>query len=329
MVRNYCGGGYCNVESKALQALAILKAHRISPYKGVPADTLQYWKDYVLAFAQGPVYMGWSSASSWLSTAPVTANAYQYIIDEPAIGTNFDSVVQSVSAYPWIKPMMTAPLRQRDYRVGSPTYGKLSDWSPVVQAGIKLHVPVMEQFCQETWKGSGEFYACKSDYDAAKKEVWLYTSNMAHGNDGGTSSGAPDLVLDRSAVEEFGFFLASLKYDIKGLLYYNTIQGWAESATRDLWKDAYQFGGQGDGLLLMPDTTRVLQIDGTYKVVSNQQAFPTMRLKALREASQWVDRIVQAGLVADAKLLMTNTLQWDRTLSKYEALDLKAASLLQ
>jgi len=314
LVQGYCGGGYCNAESKALQALQLLKDHRMSPYKGVPADTLAYWQAYVKEMAAGPVYMGWGGPSSWMPTAPVTPDAYSYIIDEPAIGNDFSSVVAAWAAYPWVKLMMTGPLRQRDYRAG-PNFAKLTDWPTAIRNGIKRFTVVFEQFCHETWAGSGERYACKADYDAAGKEVNLYISNMSHGNEGGGASGAPDLVIDRSGVEPFGFFMVAMKYDISGLLYYDTIQGWQSVATRSVWTDAYQFGGHGDGLLLMPD-------------VANKKALPTMRLKLLREASQLADIVKLAGLQADAKALVTNTLVWQRDMAKIEALRTKALGLI-
>jgi len=321
MVRGYCGGVYCNVPTaNALQGLNLLSAHRISPYKGVPADNLQYWKDYTLAQAQGTVYMGWGSALGWLSTAPITSNAYSYIIDEPAIGNDFSAVVQSWAPYPWVRPMMTGPLKQRDYRptlngVTNPNFAKLVDWPPAIKSGIKIFTVVAEQYCQETWAGSGDFYACKADYDAAGKESWIYVSNMSHGNDGGGASGAPDLVIDRSGVEPFGFFLLALKNDVKGLLYYNSIQGWDTQKTKNLWTDAYQFGGQGDGLLLMPDVAKML-------------AYPTMRLKLLREASALADILILAGLQADAKALVTTTMNWDHSMAKIEALRAKGLGML-
>jgi len=315
MVQGYCNGGYCNEESKALQGLQLLKSHRISPYKGVPADTQAFWQSYVNAMSAGTVYMGWGAPSSWMPTAPVTPNAYSYIIDEPAIGNDFSAIVAAWAAYPWVKPMMTGPLKQRDYRAG-PNFAKLTDWPPVIKAGIKKFTVVAEQFCHETWAGSGERYACKADYDAASKEVNLYISNMSHGNEGGGSSGAPDLVIDRSGVEPFGFFLIAMKYDVTGLLYYDSIQGWQSVASRSVWTDAYQFGGHGDGLLLMPD-------------VAKKTALPTMRLKLLREASQLADIVSLAGLQADAKALVTNTLVWQRDMAKIEALRTKALGLIQ
>jgi len=58
-------------------------------------------------------------------------------------------------------------------------------------------------------------------------------------------------------------------------------------------------------------------------------SFETMRLKLLREASQLADIVSLAGLQADAKALVTNTLVWQRDMAKIEALRTKALGLIQ
>jgi hypothetical protein len=215
---------------------------------------------------------------------------------------------------PSVRRMLTTSIRYRDTRAGSSTFGKIIDLPPAVLADTQIFTPVAEALCVETWKGSGDFYPCADAYKAAGKELWGYVSNMSHGAEGGSATGAPDLVIDRSAVEPFGFFLMALKYDMTGLLYYNSIEGW-QNASVDLVANPYIFGGNGDGLLLYPDKV-------------GKKAEASIRLKLLREASQWADVIKLAGKEAQAKALMTNPLVWQRDLVAFEALHRDAISTL-
>jgi hypothetical protein len=317
MVLGYGGSGVAT-GADALPALQLLSDFKISPYKGVESPTLADWNKYTVPFALGSVYMDWGTPDGWLATAPRLADSWVYIQDEPAIGSTA-GISTALTAWaataPWVKPMLTTPLRQRDYRTSSPNYGKTVAWPADVTAGVKIWVPVAEQLCQETWRGSGDFYPCPAEYASAGKELWTYVSNMSHGNEGSAASGAPDLVIDRSAVEVFGFYLLALKHDIRNLLYYNTIEGWSAFPGRDVNTNPYQFGGWGDGLLLYPDRAK-------------KQAYPSARLALIREASQWVDIIMAAGLEAEAKALMTNSLTWNRSLAAFEALRTKALGLL-
>lgn len=318
MVLGY-GGSTVSTGTDALQALQLLKNHRMNPYKGQEVANLAGWNQYVLPFAQGPVYMGLHDAPSF--TVPVLPDSYAYIMDEPQIGNT-----ATISTYlknwktkaPSVKPMLTTSIRQRDYRqtvggVTNPNFAKLVDWPADIKADVKIFVVVAEQFCQETWANSGDIYPCKAEYDAAGKDLWFYVSNMSHGNEGGPATGAPDLVIDRSAVEPFGFFLMALKFEAKALLYYNTIEAWPN---QDVLTNPYVYGGNGDGILLYPDKP-------------NKKAMASIRLKLLREASQWADIVSLAGKQAGAKALMTTTLKWDHTLSKFEALRTEALSVLQ
>ena len=129
-------------------------------------------------------------------------------------------------------------------------------------------------------------------------------------------TGAPDLVLDAPAVNEFAMFVMAFKHGLSAVHYYNTNEQWAlYKFGIDVWNDQYNFGGNGDGTLMYPDRV-------------NQTAFPSIRLKLIREASQWADVITAAGMQAEAAALMTTTLNWDHDLSKVEALREKALAKL-
>lgn len=314
-------GGYTkSTGTDALQALKLLKDHRISPYKGQEVHSVASWQQYVLPFALGPVYIDNTNNSASMIGTPTQNDAWVYLVDEPLIGSTAQMSIDLanwIKNVPFAKPMMTTALRQRDYRqtvggVTNPNFAKLVDWPADIKARVKIFVPVAEQFCQETWAGSKDFYPCASDYIAAGKEFGLYESNMSHGNEGGGASGAPDWVLDRSAVELYGAFGLGLKYSPKFLLYYNSIQGWG---AQDVWTNPYVYGGNGDGLLLYP-------------LVSSKVALPSMRLKVIREASQFADIVALAGLKADVSALFVSTTNWTRDLAKFEAIRQKGLSLL-
>lgn len=318
-VRGMCNGGWCSAESTAVSGLNMLKAHRISVYKSEVSSSLASWQQMVQPYQMDAVFTEFGDAPAWIANLPANSRYWAYVIDEPKYWdfTTLSQRLANWAKYPGVKPMMTSPLRQRDYNpANTATFGKIVDWPADVKAGIKIHVPVAEEFCQETWKGSGDWYACKADYDAAGKELWLYVSNMSHGNEGGNADGAPDLVIDRPASESFGFYLLALKYGIKNLLYYNSIEGWELIQTQDIWTNPYQFGGNGDGLLLYPDRT-------------NKVAFASIRLKLLREASQFADIINAAGMSAQAGALVTDTLHWNHDLAAIAAVRDQALAKLQ
>lgn len=309
MVQGYCGGvgKYCNVESKGLQGSQVLKDHRISVYKQYPGAAFS-WSTYVLPFNFGDLFAGAGPAPGDMKSAGSQTRPFvAYVRDEPkydAYNALLSDLQSWKTQYPNVKRKVTMPIRPRDLNPTSPTFGKIIDLRQDIKDLIDVYQPVAEEFCVETWPGSKDVYPCVQDY--AGKELGLYISNMSHGSEGGPATGAPDAVIDRSAVEMFGFFLMGIKYNAK-LLYYNSIEGWEKGIAKDVWVDPYQFGGNGDGLLMYPD--RVKQV-----------ALPSIRLKLIREASQWADVIALGGKKAEASALMTNPLSWDRTLAKFEQL---------
>jgi hypothetical protein len=318
MIRGYCNGVYCNAESAGLQGTRLLNDHRITPYKSQAANTLASWQQFVQPFQLGDFFAGAGAVPSYAaSIQPQTRPLWAYVRDEPKyydIATLLTELQGWQTTVPNIKRAVTTPIRHRDLNPQSPTFGKVIDHSADVRNLIDIFIPVAEEFCVETWPNSRDFYPCRDAY--VGKELWLYVSNMSHGADTQSHTGAPDLVIDRSAVEEFGFYLLALKYDLKGLLYYNAIEGWEAVRTRDVWVDPYQFGGPGDGLLAYPDR-------------ANRVALPSIRMKLLREASQFADIIKAAGMEQQAAALMTTPLNWQRDLKKFMELRDQALARLQ
>lgn len=324
MVKGYCGNKWCAAESRWVQGAELLAAHRVEPYS---AGEIQINKaDYL------KVTHGYPMVSQALGGQPPTyalpSEGWAYVLDEPHYESDVPRLEGLLKAWqakaPGVKRLVTTPLRWKNLTVGSSTFAKTVPWPKSVGDLIDIHVVVAEEFCQETWKSSGDRFPCREEYAQAGKEVWLYVSNMSHGATNGPATGAPDLVIDArgGAVEAFGFFLAGTKYDFDGLLYYNTIQDWgpnAETLIVNPWTRGYDgadLGGAGDGLLLYAD-------------VPNKSALPSMRLKLIREASQWADAIQAANLETKAAELMRSTVDWDRDLSKFETLHREAMENLR
>lgn len=330
MVRGYCNGGWCQttpgVETFGKQGTQVLLDHRISPYKTLPSAAFS-WSDYVQPFQLGATFIEWGGVPSYLASIPYQGklNPWAYIMDEPK-PYEMEELAKRLAAWkaaaPGVKRMVTTPIRHKDLDPSSPTFAKVIPHVSGVKGEIDLYVPVAEHICQETWSGSGDRYPCREEYTAAGVSVGGYVSNMSHGADGGGATGAPDLVIDRSAVEEFGFYLLALKFDLSMLLYYNSIEGWEKSKVvngvetgRDVWTNPYQFGGDGDGLLMYPDRVA-------------RKALPSIRLKLIREASQWADTLRAAGMVARAQALMVHSLLFDHDLAKYQQLHAEAMAVL-
>ncbi len=322
MLLGYCGSdAACQNAAipKVLQAGALLKAHRITPYKTYPGNTAYSWTEYVSQFALPFTQLGFGAPPAALTTEQrASPSPYAYVIDEP----KYDKMTEAITRLqgwatlsPTTARLITTPIRHKDLRSGTPTFGTIIPHDPELLRLTDIFVPVAENFCVETWKGSKDFYPCREEYTAAGKRLWFYVSNMSHGAESGNTTGAPDLVFDAKggAAESFGFYLLALKYGAEALLYYNSIQGWA---SQDVWANPYVFGGDGDGLILMPDK-------------AGRQALPTMVLSSLLEASQWADTIKVAGLQSKASALMTNPLVWERDMAKIEALHAEAMAVLQ
>lgn len=318
MVRGYCGGVWCPVEPRARQGAELLNAHRVSPYKQHATASVESWNEFVAPYVLGQTFVESDAFKPYVRSLPISTldRPFAYVHDEPKY-YNDAQMLTKLRAWrdeaPTVARMVTTPIRRRDLNPQSPTYGSVINHTPEVLSLIDIFAPVAEEFCVETWVNSRDFYPCRAAYTTAAKRLWLYVSNMSHGADGGPATGAPDLVIDRSAVEVFGFFLLALKYDAEALLYYNSIEGW-ELRDQDIWANPYIFGGNGDGLLLYPDR-------------EEREARASIRLKLIREASQWADVIRLAGLSVDH--LMENPLNWDRDLREFESLYIRAMEIIR
>lgn len=337
MIKGYCNGVYCgngvggvsaNLEMLTPQGTGVMNAHRMSTYKSWPGGTMS-WSTYQKAASLGRPFINAGAVGSAPAEAIAWANAnpgqgYSYPIDEPG-GSQLAATLKLLqdwkAASPGTLRMVTTALKYRDLNSASPTYGKNLPWPKEIVDLIDIFTVPAETFCQESWKGSGDVYPCRSDYTAAGKKLWLYVANGSNGAEGGQATGGPDLVIDRNAGEMFGFVMMALKFDAEGLLYYNSAEGWWKVPGQDINVNPYQLGCWGDGILLYPDRV-------------NRLAMASMRLKALRLASYWADAVLLAKAKDPAWFtsrvlpLMTDTFHFERSTEVYRTVYAEALGRL-
>ena len=264
------------------------------------------------AYSRTPYFTALGNAVSTMAAHGCGTGAWTYNIDEPSAGDLTQYAAEFTAqkaAYPSIRTMVTKHL------AAAGAYD------------IDILAPVAEYLGVNGLDGPAA-------YAAAGKTLWMYVSCMSHGCgenraygfddiEGETvysASGAPDLVIDRTAAEAFGLYLLGYKHGVESLLYFNSIEGWglwsrtAGSGPIDPWLDPYNFGGNGDGTLLYPGGAQPGNPMG-----KTLRPYPSIRLKLLREASYLVDALKadssQTWAKAQVDALVTDSLTWDRTMA--------------
>ncbi|PIR04792.1 MAG: hypothetical protein COV57_02530 [Candidatus Liptonbacteria bacterium CG11_big_fil_rev_8_21_14_0_20_35_14] len=258
-------GSYVENHKGALSALELLHDHRIQPIKSwissnspIDKDPLSFM-NYVGKFKNGPTNIPEGRSANLY--AKYSSRPWFYVVDEPeeALADQIQNKLNELKiGHPSVRRMITTSNRY-----------------PV--RGIDIYCPVMEQLDN------------REEYSG---EVWSYVSCMSHGcgenraylddpkvftTESHSRSGAPDLTIDAPSSDIFAFFLIGRHLNLGALLYYDSITQWSLiSKGINIYKDMYNFGGNGDGTILYPDFKR-------------KRAFPSLRLKLLREASLLAD----------------------------------------
>ncbi len=205
-------------------------------------------------------------------------------------------------------------------------------------ADVDIFTPVAEHFDLPVPLYVGDpTYPGESAY--ASKKLWLYVSCMSHGCStdlnasptaakfSGLDSGAPDLTMDRSGAEPFGFMLLAQKYpSVKALLYYNVVEQYKQySKGVDMWKGGvFNFGGNLDGTLFWPGRPGVEGLTAHVPVVS-------VRMKLLREAQNLADTLSlldPAWVKTKVDALMTSPRKWTRSAVAFDELQREAMGRL-
>lgn len=264
-------GRYIEDHQGALNALEILASHRIQPIKSwisanssVSGESISFM-NFVGKFKNGPTNI--PDGSNANVYAKYSSRPWFYVVDEPN-ENEADLVQKSLDQlkrnHPSVRRMVTT---NNEYPVN----------------GIDIYCPVMDQLLNR---------------DEYKGELWSYVSCMSHGcsenrayldnpnkynPDSHSRSGAPDLTIDAPSSDIFAMFLIAVKLKLGALLYYDSITQWALGVKGvDVYKDMYNFGGNGDGTLLYPD-------------YENKLAKPSLRLKIIKEASLLADAARLSG----------------------------------
>jgi hypothetical protein len=325
-------------ESLGIPYLKEMAAHRLHPYASRIVDppvknglldlsypnTSQSFQSNALDYNPTRVWLPNYTSTASLAAAEASTlalgwNSWFYTMDEPAdsqVTELKNSFALQKQYAPHVKRMVT--------------YYYRSDFD------ADIFAPVAEQFDLSTplWTG-GPTYPGESSYSG--KELWIYVSCMSHGCGGdgatvtpvsGSDSGAPDLTMDRSGVEPFGYMLLAQKYpSVKSLLYYNTVEQYKLYPQGvDMWKNGvFNFGGNLDGTLFWPGRVGVEGITSEMPVVS-------VRMKLLREAQNLADTLAQLDqtwVKTRVSAIMTDPRKWTRKISDIESLQKDAMALIK
>ncbi|MHC8510244.1 MAG: glycoside hydrolase domain-containing protein [Rhodospirillales bacterium] len=195
----------------------------------------------------------------------LTGRAWVYAADEPQ---NINALVKELKLYrrhaPSVKVMVTT---NRDKRLD----GLVDIYAPVFNHLVSSAKPDFE--------------------DYAGKELWTYVSCMGSCGPNraaepgaakvpGPDTGLPDMLIDRPAARMFEFFKTAEREKLDAVLYYETVEGYQLAAMGlDLFTDTWNFGGNGDGLLLFPGRPGVFGL-------KQHAPLASFRLKLIRHAIQ-------------------------------------------
>lgn len=270
-----------------LSALELLSQHRLQPIKSwvsasAPVENGDFsFSKFVLNYAKGPANIPEGNMAN--TYADYVKDAWFYVIDEPqphqarTLQAKLDELDVK---HPEVKKMVTASF---DYPV----------------SGIDIYCPVLQHIKR------------RSDYPDT---LWSYISCMSHGCGTNRSvlkdpnnfdhvdhdrSGEPDIMIDAPAIDLYALYLMTKTLSIQALLYFDSITQWSliEKGV-DVFKDMYNFGGNGDGTLIYPN-------------LKNRSAYSSLRLKILREASYMRDALELCSNKPDLSSYYRSPTDWN------------------
>jgi hypothetical protein len=290
LIKGHCKS-YCRREGELAKKYAeVLADHHIQPIQnwiGLPPVTdgyldLNHRSDLGLSFRQTTMaysssgYVGFPRARQYtdkiaylraleatVHREKLVGKAWVYSVDEPDISQD---LVEELKLYklfaPSVKVMVTADYDQRLAQV-------IDIFAPVFNNLVAPHKP--------------------SDIDYKNKELWTYASCMGSCGPNrrsavntpkspGPDTNLPDFLIDRPAERLFDFFKTLDDMKVDGALYYEATEGYPLTrAGIDLFSDPWNFGGNGDGLLLYPGRPGEFEL-------TEHQPIASLRLKLIRHA---------------------------------------------
>lgn len=213
-----------------------------------------------------PRYSHYPDAIGYLKALEVTISetylqgrAWVYVDDEPS---DFPALIEELKLYrqyaPSVKTMVTTAYR-----------ADLAPWVDIFSPQLSL------------WHANEQGYT--------GKEVWPYPSCMRSCGPNrlykpnavkspGPAAHVTDLLIDRSYKQLASFFESVAQTNSEGGLYYHAVEGYPLMRNHiDLFKDPWNFGGNGDGLLVYPG------VPGRFGLTEHE-ALPSLRLKFIRHA---------------------------------------------
>ncbi len=196
-----------------------------------------------------------------VSEEGLSGRAWVYAVDEPKVDGALKAMLKLYRLFaPSVRVMVTTPYR--------------TDLADLVD----IFAPVYNQLLNGHAASGGS-------------ETWSYAScmgscgprrrlNIEPARKPGPDTRLPDLLIDRPAERLFQFFRDADRLNLKAGLYYEATEGYQLAQHgHDLITDPWNYGGNGDGLLLYPGRP------GEYGLTEHQP-LPSMRLKLIRHALQ-------------------------------------------
>lgn len=191
--------------------------------------------------------------------------AWVYAVDEPH---DMDALIEELKLYRTYAPSLRILVT--------------TDRRPELDPYVDVYAPVFNRLVSDS---APDF----EDYTG--KAVWSYMSCM--GSCGphraskpdaekvaGPDTGLPDLLIDRPASRLFEFFKTGAENGLAAGLHYEVVESYRMIPDGvDPTVDPWNFGGNGDGILVFPGTP------GRYGLTQDA-AIPSFRLKLLRYALQ-------------------------------------------
>jgi hypothetical protein len=190
--------------------------------------------------------------------------AWVYAADEPA---DIDALARHLQLYrthaPDVRVMVTTDHDQR------------------LSGLIDTYAPVFNRLRSRWHPGFGDY---------GDTDLWTYLSCMGSCGPNradrpeairkaGPETGLADLLIDRPAAQLFEFF-QTVSGRVDGVLYYEAAETYRLSPLGvDIFGDTWNFGGNGDGLLVFPGRPGEFGLTG-------HMPLPSLRLKLLRHALQ-------------------------------------------
>lgn len=285
LIKGHCQS-YCRREATLGQAYAqILESHHLTPIQAwvqrppIKPDglLLDYAADSQLSHRQ----RAWQTKRWWLDfprlpqpeqaqrylaalqqtieREKLQGRAWVYVRDEPA---DREALITELTLYrqhaPAVQTMVTTP------------------YHPSLEGLVDIYAPNLLQ-----WEPDNPGYR--------QTKEWPYVSCMGSCGPNGASpsnlprkagpeTGLPDFLIDRPAARLTQYFKQLDDAQADGGLYYHAVEGYPLSRRgQDPLTDPWNFGGNGDGLLLYPGRP------GEAGLISHQP-LPSFRLKLMRQA---------------------------------------------